>query len=341
METDQEWLQIDTIADFFRDKTQATEVSVTAIKKLTGGAIQQNFAVQVAIKGGDWAGEHNWVLRCDSESEIGESMTREQEYALLVHAYDNGVRVPKPLWLGDSSLIGRPFFVMEQVYGITQGSLAVNAQKYTCDRDTLVRELGDQLARIHAMNDAPQLNFLPTADTTSGIAQLKHYQAYLASLEENYPIIELAIRQLLINAPDISAPVISHRDYRTGNFMLNEQGLVAVLDWEFSGWSNRHEDIGWFCAPCWRFSRRDLEAGGLGERELFYEAYESRSGVTIDPKQASYFELFATVRWAIIAIEQSYRHLSGAQSSLELALTGHIVPVLEKDLLLMLEHGYV
>jgi hypothetical protein len=39
------------------------------------------------------------------------------------------------------------------------------------------------------------------------------------------------------------------------------------------------------------------------------------------------------VRWAVIALQQAQRHLSGEQPSLELALTGRMVPEMEFDLL--------
>jgi hypothetical protein len=47
----------------------------------------------------------------------------------------------------------------------------------------------------------------------------------------------------------------------------------------------------------------------------------------------------ATVRWVVIALQQAARHWSGAEPSLELALTAHIVPGLELDLLTMIERA--
>lgn len=74
-------------------------------------------------------------------------------------------------------------------------------------------------------------------------------------------------------------------------------------------------------------------AGGIGPRETFYRAYEAESGHTIDREAVRSWELMATLRWAVIALAQAERHLSGREPSLELALTGHIVPELEMDVL--------
>jgi hypothetical protein len=43
------------------------------------------------------------------------------------------------------------------------------------------------------------------------------------------------------------------------------------------------------------------------------------------------------VRWAVLALQQGERHCSGEQRSLELALTGRMVPELEFDLLEQIE----
>ena len=47
-----------------------------------------------------------------------------------------------------------------------------------------------------------------------------------------------------------------------------------------------------------------------------------------------WWELAATIRWAVVAADQGGRHLAG-DTSLELALTSHIVPELEMDVLRM------
>jgi hypothetical protein len=39
------------------------------------------------------------------------------------------------------------------------------------------------------------------------------------------------------------------------------------------------------------------------------------------------------VRWAVIALMQAARHYRDREASLELALTAHVLPVLELDLL--------
>ena len=47
----------------------------------------------------------------------------------------------------------------------------------------------------------------------------------------------------------------------------------------------------------------------------------------------AYWEVLAHLRWAVIALEQGARHVSGREFSLELALTGRMVPDLERTIL--------
>src|SRR3954447_20887733 len=99
------------------------------------------------------------------------------------------------------------------------------------------------------------------------------------------------------------------------------------------GWGDPLSDIGWFCAECWRFGQPELEAGGIAPRAAFYRGYETESGVQIDDEAVRYWEVVAHLRWAVIALEQGHRHLSGLEPSLELALTGRITPELELAIL--------
>jgi aminoglycoside phosphotransferase (APT) family kinase protein len=126
--------------------------------------------------------------------------------------------------------------------------------------------------------------------------------------------------------------VLCHNDFRTGNIMVDEAGITGILDWEFAAWGDPHEDIGWLCAKCWRFGGPG-EVGGIGPRAAFHAAYEAQSGRVVDAARVAWWEIAAAIRWAVIAIDQAERHVSGREPSLELALTGHIVPELELDVL--------
>ena len=109
------------------------------------------------------------------------------------------------------------------------------------------------------------------------------------------------------------------------------------MDWDFAGWGDPHEDIGWFCAACWRAGRDDFEAGGLATRDAFYHAYEAAGGQAVDPDAVAYWELMAHTRWAIIARQQGARAAQGDQPQHELLEAAARVSGLERDLAVMIE----
>lgn len=75
----------------------------------------------------------------------------------------------------------------------------------------------------------------------------------------------------------------------------------------------------------------------MGSRDAFYRGYERASGKSIDHDAVAYWEVMAAVRWAVIALQQADRHLSGEEESLELALTGRLVPEMEMDALMKID----
>lgn len=302
---------------------------------LAGGSIQQNWLLRVEIVGGPWHGAHRWVLRTGAASSMGESHTRADEFALLRIAYEAGVRVPEPLFLFDGDLVpDASFFVMRHVHGIGAPREIVRSDRLGGGREALAAALGRELARIHAIRPPrASLSFLKTPPGRAIAShRIDRLRARLDALGTARPVQEWGLRHLEREAPDTQEIVLCHGDFRTGNILVDEYGVAAVLDWEFAGWGDRLEDIGWFCARCWRHGGPG-EAGGIGSREAFYGGYEAVAGCTLDRGAVPYWELMATTRWAVIAAEQADRHVSGREPSLELALTAHILPELEHDIM--------
>ena len=308
-------------------------VRILATERLSGGAIQENHRLEIDVAGGPWPGRHDLVLRRDAASAVATSHSRAEEFALLKAAHRAGVTVPTPCVLcEDTDVLGVPYFLMHRVTGEARGSRLV---KDAPDAD-LVRAIGANLARIHGItpprDDLPFLGAPPKDPARAAVAQ---YRAYLDALPDPHPAVEWGLAWLADQAPDPGAIVLCHRDYRVGNLMIVDGKLSATLDWEFASWSDPLEDIGWFLAKCWRFGRWEQEAGGLGPRGAFLDGYREASGHAIDPGAVTYWEVMAHVRWAVIALQQAWRHVSGEEPSIELALTAHVVPELEAEILAM------
>lgn len=300
----------------------AGAAEVLAAEKLSGGAIQENWLLDLSMDGRSRA----LVLRRDAPAGVAESRTRAEEFALLRAAHDAGVTVPRPVaFCAEAGLIGAPFALVEKVEGVAYGPRVVKDESLGGDRVALVAALGRELARIHAIAPGPGLAAaLGPKPADPGRAEIAALRGALDALGLERPDLEWPLRWAERHAPAPAAAVLCHRDFRTGNLMLDARGLTGVLDWEFAGWSDPAADLGWFCAECWRFSRPDREAGGLGPREAFYAGYAARGGAAPDPARVAWWELIAHLRWAVIALQQGARHASGREPSLHLALTGRI-----------------
>lgn len=318
--------------------TGATRVTVDSAELLPGGAIQENWAVDLTIEAGADRKTLQVVVRTDSPSGVQVSHPRAHEFALIKAAFDAGVTVPEPLWVcEDAGVIGKPFFAMSRVHGVTAGHKIVKDGTLGGGPRALARRLGMELARIHSIRPPRRdLDFLPDLAGVPALVLVETYRKYLDHDPLPRPALEFGLRWLEINAPPRGDIVLNHNDYRTGNYMVDAAGVSAILDWEFAGWGDPLVDIGWFCAKCWRFGADDREAGGIGDKEDFFAGYEAESGTTIDRTLVPYWEVMGTMRWAVIAIQQAERHTSGREQSLELALTGHIVPELELQILDMI-----
>lgn len=324
------------IESFLVKNMNAESVSITEAKLLSGGAIQENWLLKLDVSSGLYEGISECVLRSDAPSSVSVSHSRAQEFALLQAAFAAGVTVPEPLWLGDKTVFGRDFFIMRKANGTAAGFRLVKDLALGGDREKLAGRVGEEMARLHTIRPpVAALSFLKEPMLSPALQGVKEFRHFLDHHHTAFPALEWGIRWLERNAPSTEQLVLTHRDFRTGNYMVDEQGLTAVLDWEFAAWSDALEDIGWFCARCWRFGQFEKEAGGIGSREALYRGYERVSGKLLNRDAIFYWEVYAHVRWAMIALQQGERHVSGQEPSLELALTAHIVPELELEILYM------
>ncbi len=321
-----EWLAREAGADSVRLENMAA---------LGGGAISQNIAVDLVVEGGALAGRHECVLRAASPAGVAASLTKPQEFAVLRAAFSTRMAAPEPLFVcEDPAVFERPFYIMRRARGVGSGRLITKSEAPQVE---LTRELGRQLALLHSIQPgAPGLDFLAVPDSP-GLAAARLYREWLGSEASRDPVLAWGLRWLERNAPPPGEIVLCHRDFRTGNYLVEDGKLTAILDWEFCGWSDPMEDLAWFCSRSWRFARPDREAGGIGSRADFYAAYEAASGRHVDPARIAFWETSSYLRWAAIAYLQGERHTSGIEPSLELALTSRMMPEILGDMLIHLD----
>ncbi|MBV8778522.1 MAG: phosphotransferase family protein [Alphaproteobacteria bacterium] len=325
------------LAAFLVTATHAEGVEITRIGLLAGGAIQENWGVDAMFDGGSLRGSQRLVLRCDAATGVPSSLGRLEEFAVLHAVHAAGVAVPEPLFAcADPAVAGKPFFVMRRVAGSAAGRPITLDPALEAARPALAGRLGRELARLQRVRPPrADLTFLPPyGGPAAAIAELR---ACLDRYPNPRPVLEWALHWAETHLPEPLPPVLAHRDFRTGNYLVDGARLTAILDWEFAGWGDPDEDIGWFCCKGWRFGRLDREAGGIADRAHFYRGYESESGRRLDPARIHFWEVYANIRWAVIAMQQSDRFLIGGARNLSTAITGRRATECELELLMLLD----
>ena len=288
---------------------------------LAGGASKEAWAVDVD-------GEPLLVRRAAGSVIHRHTLSLENEFAVLQAAHAAGVKVPKPLQY-ISDLAGREAFVMERLDGETIGRRIVGREELAAARERLPVQMADELAKIHAISTA-HVPFLYEA-------KLERMVEELHEVDEPHPAIELGLWWLRENRPPAREPVVVHGDYRIGNLVVGEAGLVGVLDWEFAHLDDPVRDLAFALVRAWRFGVPEKRLGGVGPVEPYVERYNELTGFEVQPQELDYWELAGNVGWAIGCLTQMQRHLTGQDRSVELAILGRLGVEVEYEIVNLLE----
>ncbi len=326
---------LDPLQRWLAGAIEADRVEIKSADLLSGGAVQENWRIDATIDGGPRAGTHAFVLRTDAVARLPMSLDRPREFACIKAAHGAGVLVAEPIAeCGDRSVIGAPFTVQRLLSGTAQARRIARDPKLAAFGPALAREIGGQLARIHAIRPPNgALTFLPLPEPDAVGAAVAEMRSALDKASEARPALEYVLVWLLANKPASRATSLVHGDFRTGNYLVEDGRLTGILDWEFCHWGDPREDLGWFCARCWRFGNDALAAGGIAPRADLLDGYNAVSGAPIAEHELAFWEILGAARWATIALLQGQRFLTGGERSLELALTGLMPAEMEFDAL--------
>lgn len=228
-------------------------------------------------------------------------------------------------------------FIMARIDGESLAPKWLKLPQYANARAALTAQMAATLARLHAIPLAEGAAIGLKGQSTA--AQLATSFDHYRHFGVNSPTFDLAFAWLKERVPDRPPSVIVHGDYRSGNIIVDENGLAAVLDWELAHLGDPIEDIGWLCASAWRFGVWQKPVGGFGERQAFYDAYEAAGGCHVDPAVARVWEVWGNLRWGLSCLQLGDDHVSGRVRSVERAAIGRRVTEVELDLLYILQHG--
>jgi aminoglycoside phosphotransferase (APT) family kinase protein len=297
------------------------DVEVSEPVLVAGGASKEAWAV-------DADGEPLLVRRAAVSVMHRHTLSLRDEFEVLRAAYEADVKVPRPYgYVAD--LEGREAFVMERLEGETIGRRIVQRPELESARRALPLQLAEELAKIHAI-PSERVPFL-------GEARFERIVEELDEVGEPHPAIELGLWWLRENRPPVRPAVVAHGDYRIGNVVVGESGLVGILDWEFAHLDDPARDLAFGLVRAWRFGVAEKRLGGIGDVEPYLERYNELTGLDVRPEELDYWELAGNVAWAIGCLTQAQRHLSGLDRSVELAILGRLGAEVEYEVCHLLE----
>jgi aminoglycoside phosphotransferase (APT) family kinase protein len=264
-----------------------------------------------------------------------------REARLLRALESTPVRVPRVLAVGDDeSVLGVPFYLMEELHGSVVTSEVPPALDTEAGRRRLSEELVDALVELHAVDwRACGLEGYgkPTGYLERQVRRFGGLWEYNKTRE--LPVVEEVRDWLAANLPESPSSTIVHGDYRLGNVMVADEAtarLVAIFDWELSTIGDPLADVGYLTVT-WTQSDDppDIAFGGLSAatrlpgfmtREELTARYEERSGRPVTA--LNWYQALALWKAAVFMEGNYKRYTLGASDDAYLALFDEGVPAL-------------
>ena len=315
-----------------------TDNRVDGVRRLSGGANMETWAL-------DWhLGDQilPLILRRMPAVCTGDTSTPQQigaidlatEASLITLAASQGVSVPSNLLvLAEEHKLGTGY-IMTRERGEALPPRILFDEKYAAAREKLAYQCGEALGRIHQ---------IPLATMPEGLRNLSmgedldRLQGLLDKYGNASAVHQLGLNWLRQNKPEDGRRCLVHGDFRNGNLLVDEQGLVAVLDWELAHIGDPAEDLGYICGNVWRFGNTDKPVGGFGEYRDLLDGYQSVTGWAPSTDEMRYWEVYCALGWGIVCLTMIDMYRSGQARSLERAAVGRRMSESEIDLLLLLE----
>lgn len=303
--------------------------AVTSVRRLTGGASQESWYIQVDAADA-------FVLRRTPPGDVmdrGGGIAMQTEAAVIRAVGDHGVPVPEVVHVLEPSDELGCGFIMRHVGGEALGHRIVRADSFADVRPRLAAQCGDILARLHAV----PLDILPPLPRRGPAEAVAELHAQLRASGEARPVFEAALAWLHTHCPDRTPLGVVHGDFRNGNLLVDKNGVAAVLDWEGCHIGDPAADLGWLCMPIWRFGRLDLPVGGFGRRADLLAAYAARRSL-VDAARLRFWEIHGMLRWGLTCMAMTAAFLAGDRS-IERAAVGRRTSEAELELLFALTGG--
>ncbi|CDX58779.1 putative Aminoglycoside phosphotransferase [Mesorhizobium plurifarium] len=292
------------LADFVRVQTNGP-VDIGPLRRFTVGFSWVTYGFRAKWNESGQANEKDLILRVGPPTGIFGPYRAYPEFVTLSALAGSAVPVPKVYWYSDdAAVLGAPFFVASLEPG--EAPIPWTKDGGPAFDDARRAVLGEQfvsaLVALHGFEwqRTPVANIDGTKDVRrAAVDQVDHWMGLLARWSpERVPMLEMAALWLREHAPVARRIAITHGDYRIGNFLVVEDRITAILDWELIRLGDPVEDLGWICLQAWR--GRSPYMCHLFDREELRDRYAALSGQEISLAEMAYWEAFGTLKLAVM-----------------------------------------
>jgi aminoglycoside phosphotransferase (APT) family kinase protein len=264
-----------------------------------------------------------------------------REARLLSALQDTAARTPRVLaTCSDESVLGVPFYVMEEIAGSVITTELPPALDNPEERGRVGRSLVDALMEVHAV-DWRAAGLEGFGKPTGYLErQLRRFGGlWEHNKTRELPVVQEVGDWLAQNLPESPAATIVHGDYRLGNTMVANDPpgrLVAIFDWELATIGDPLADVGYLTATWVEPGDPDdtifsslsaiTRKEGFPSRSELIARYEDRSGRSMG--SLNWYQALALWKAAVFMEGNLKRYLAGTSDDSFLEAFGEGVPAL-------------
>jgi aminoglycoside phosphotransferase (APT) family kinase protein len=264
---------------------------------------------------------------------LRELSSLEEQFKVLKALEKTNAPTPAGYWYEpDRSFLDAPFIVMEKVAGEAVNPWSKVGKQYYAEaakRGKLPRSFVEALASLHNLDwRAAGLDFLgvPAEGKDFARREIAKWEGLInQSLQKPEPVLTEVICWLKEHAPAVQRLAFVHGAYRTGNLMIKDDEISAVIDWELQVIGDPMYDVAYVLSDLNREGSELLS--NLVERDAFYRRYEAGTGIEIDDEVCRYYQLLYAMRTAAFWMSASGLFEDGRSDDLRLARTAWSIPV--------------
>ena len=213
-----------------------------------------------------------------------------REYKILKVLSENGLRVPKPMYLyNKKELSVDDFYIMEFIEGETIANNQIADEFNEIQKNTITESFIKALSEIHNFDViSSELNDLGKHEDYVERQINRWNKQFQSQKVREIKELESATKLLLDNIPSQQTVGIVHGDYRLDNVRIKDNQVAAVLDWELCTLGDPLADMGTVIASWNTKQEKDSPfiysptlSGGFPTRKDVIELYLNNSDLDL------------------------------------------------------------